>query len=173
MTAGRREYFGKENFANFTRKPLKQCKTRSSAVRDPQNLDPAAWRCVKQRQHLPFQGLHPSRVGRQWFSGGQQVGETAAGADHGCWPGRPQWLLLRRLRVGDTLRAFANGRVAGPFTRRGSASLFVLRGRADQEARAYGSAFYCSMAYLACRFCSQITSRFVNRAGPGGRGGGA
>ena len=112
MTAGRREYFGKENFANFTRKPLKQCKTRSSAVRDPQNLDPAAWRCVKQRQHLPFQGLHPSRVGRQWFSGGQQVGETAAGADHGCWPGRPQWLLLRRLRVGDTLRAFARSLAA-------------------------------------------------------------
>ena len=46
----------------------------------------------------------------------------------------------------------------------------VFRGRADQEARASWSALHGSMACITCRLYSQITSRFVARAWPGGRG---
>ena len=56
----------------------------------------------------------------------RKSGRTAAGADHGCRPShglRAKWprrvpvaarlrLSLRRLRTDDTLRTFANGRVA-------------------------------------------------------------
>ena len=86
-------------------------------------LGTAAWRCVKtlkQRQHLQLQGLHSSRVGRRWFSGGMQVGKDSGrlGSWVLAWGTvatqclRAQLLPLRRLRVGDTLRAFANCRAA-------------------------------------------------------------
>ena len=52
-----------------------------------------AWPCVKQRQHLLLQGLHPSSTGCRWFSGGPQVGEDS---------GRLR-LSLRCLRTDDTL----------------------------------------------------------------------
>ena len=120
MKAGRREYFWEENFAKFRRKTPKQCKTRSSAARDTWNPGTAAWHCLKQRQHLELQGLHPSRVGCRWFSGRPQVGEGSG--RRGSWMLarstmatpclRAQWLPQRRLRTGDTPRAFANGRVA-------------------------------------------------------------
>ena len=71
-----RRVFWKEIFAKFVRKPLKQCKTCSSAARDTWKMA-AAWPCVKQRHHLLLQGLHPSRSGRRWFSGGPQVGEDS------------------------------------------------------------------------------------------------
>ena len=86
-----------------------------------------AWPCVKQRQHLLLQRLHPSRAGRRWFSGGPQVGEDSG--RRGSWmparsrspgqvatpcPSGLQWLRLslRSLRSDDTLLTFANGRVA-------------------------------------------------------------
>ena len=82
---------------------------------------------------------------------------------------RAQWLPLCRLRVGDTLRAFANAVTAvslsSLLTCSALALVFRLGGRADQEA------FHGSMACLTCRLCSQITSRLVSRAWPGdGRG---
>ena len=91
MAGSSSRYFWKEIFAKFARKPLKRCKLKicSSAVcsvnsvplpRDTWNL---AWPCVKQRQHLLLQGLHPSRAGRRWFSGGPQVGEDSG--RRGSW----------------------------------------------------------------------------------------
>ena len=105
-------YFWKENFAKFARKPLK--------------ILPVAWpcQCVKQpeHQHLLLKGLHPSRAGhRRWFSGGLQVGEHSGrrGSWMPAWPRRVPVasrlrLSLRGLRTpaDDTLRTFANGRVA-------------------------------------------------------------
>ena len=79
---------------------------------------------------------------------------------------RAQWLPLRRLRVGDTMRAFANAVTAvslsNLLTRSALALVIRLGGRNDQEAS------HGSMACLTCRLCSQITSRFVSRAWPGG-----
>ena len=88
---------------------------------------------------------------------------------------RAQWLpgpapmLSDGLRVGDTLRAFANAVTAVSLSSLLTCSalglVFRLGGRADQEA------FHGSMACLTCRLCSQITSRLVSRAWPGdGRG---
>ena len=120
MKAGRCGYFWKENFAKFARNPLK-----TLAV---------AWpcQCVKQpeRQHLLLQGLHPSRAGHRrpgWFSGGPQVGDSEESEDsgrRGSWmqaPSRSPGQVATPCQcpsgsgcpyAGDTLRTFANGRVA-------------------------------------------------------------
>ena len=115
MKAGSCGYFWKETFPKFARNTVK-----TLAV---------AWpcQCVKQpeHQHLLLQGLHPSRASGS--PAARKSGSTAAGAEsprimdagpvtvsglsgHAV----PQWprLPIRRLRTGDTLRTFANGRVA-------------------------------------------------------------
>ena len=127
--AGRCEYFWKENSAKFACKPRKLFKTCPSAARDTWNL------CRSMALHesapappAPGQGLHPSRAGRQCFSGGLQVAEDSSRHGSASWmparsrsPGllaratpclRAHWLPLRRLRTGDTMRAFVNSRVA-------------------------------------------------------------
>ena len=99
---GPQRVFLERALCKIARKPLQQCKTSVFRVFRADGLPlatpgtlAAAKHCRKQRQHLLLQGLHPSRVGHQWCSGGRQVGEDstgAAGADHGCW--RP-WHGLR------------------------------------------------------------------------------
>ena len=162
-------------------------------LQTPETLT-AAWLCLKQRQQLLLQGLHPSRAGCRIGAYGAPAacksGRTAAGADHGCRPSHgllaswlrrvsvPWLLLLRRLR--DTLRTFAKGRVAQhpvDLLGLGVGILSLLLGLAitrplvhlDQLLTVEGA---WSMACLTGKFCSQITSRFVARAwpGPGGSG---
>ena len=160
MTAGRHEYFWKENFAKFTRKTLKQCKTRSSAACDTWNPGTAAWRCLKhwQRQHLQLQGLHPSRVGRRWFSGGQQVGEGSGR--------RRSWMLARgTVSPGPvaTPTPSSHGRYTAGLCQQFQhpvdplgLGVGVLR-----PSRSGGEHPDQPMACLTCRLCSKITSRFV------------
>ena len=155
MTAGRREYFWKETFAKFTRKPLKQSKTRSSTARRSQPLEPrhCSMALCEAASAPPAPG--PSSALRRppvvlW--GRRKSGKTAAGADHGCWPGpggtvpvtvatpclRAQWLPL----CCPTVFAWATHcgplptavTLSTPLTR--SALALVFRGRADKEARA-------------------------------------
>ena len=187
----------------FRKKTLRNSRaSRSSSVKsDPLPLatpgtSAVEWPCVKQRrrQHLLLQGFHPSCAGRLWFSGGPQVGRlwerTAAGADHGCRPSpglRAKWprrvpvaarlrLSLRRLRTDDTLRTFANGRVAQhPVDPLGIGvgvpRLLVGRATGNQEAaRASGVPRLTAQRAWSMTFHSQITSRFVARAWPGGGG---
>ena len=61
--------FENKTFEEFTRKPLKQCKTRSSAASDLWNLCTAAswWHSVKQRQHLQRTQQTISKVGSAYF----------------------------------------------------------------------------------------------------------
>ena len=119
-----RGVFWKENFAKFVRKPLKQCKTCSSAARDTWKID----RSMALREAAPSppapgpssQSLRPPVVLRRPASrGGQRQARimdagpvTVSGP---TWPSGhavSQWLSLRHLRMGDTLQTFANGRVA-------------------------------------------------------------